>query len=149
MVEPTTAIWPRAAASMAVFRDGRILIAERGKGTLQGRWSLPGGHIEPGETARDAALREVREETGIEARPVGLVDIHEVIRRDVAGMVETHYLIAVFCGIWMSGEPVPADDCRQAAFVAPEDLCNYPLTDNAQNIITAAERLLARAGCGA
>ena len=50
--------WPRPAASAAIFRDGQVLIAERGKGALRGTWSLPGGHIEPGETAMAAALQE-------------------------------------------------------------------------------------------
>ena len=63
--EPST--WPRCAASAAVLRGREVLLVERAKGALAGYWSLPGGHIEPGETARSAALREVREETGVEA----------------------------------------------------------------------------------
>ena len=72
--------WPRCAASAAVFRGEQVRLIERGKGTLQALRSLPGGHIEAGETVRAAALREVREETGPAAEPAGLVDIDEVIR---------------------------------------------------------------------
>ena len=90
-------IWPRCAASAAVFRGEQVLLIERGKGTLQGFWSLPGGHIEAGETARAAALREVREETGVAAELAGLVDIHEVIRhrarRYLGGPLSDHRVL--------------------------------------------------------
>ena len=56
-----------------------VLIVERGKGGMQGLWSLPGGHIEAGERASAAAIREVHEETGITAEILGLVDVHDVI----------------------------------------------------------------------
>jgi ADP-ribose pyrophosphatase YjhB (NUDIX family) len=66
--EPLTRpTWPRPAASAAIFRDGLVLLVERGKGALQGTWSLPGGHVEPGERALAAALREVGDVTGVVA----------------------------------------------------------------------------------
>src|SRR2546423_1245303 len=89
--------WPRCGASAAIFRDGAVLLIERAKGALKGRWSLPGGHIEPGETAQAAAIREVCEETGVEADMQGLVDIHDVILREADGTLLAHYLITVFC----------------------------------------------------
>ena len=83
-----------------------MLLIERAKGALAGYWSLPGGHIEPGETARAAALREVREETGVEAelggprrRPRG-----DSARRP-DDRLTAHYLIVVFCGRWLAGTP--------------------------------------------
>ncbi|MBO0742112.1 MAG: NUDIX domain-containing protein, partial [Hyphomicrobiaceae bacterium] len=97
--------WPRCGASAAVFRGEAILLIVRAKGALKGLWSLPGGHIEPGETARAAARREVLEETGVEADIDALVDVHDVILRASDGALSAHYLIAVFCGRWRSGEP--------------------------------------------
>src|SRR5882762_8470952 len=88
--------WPRCGASAAIFRDGAVLLIERAKGALKGRWSLPGGHIEPGETARAAVVREVREETGVEVDMHGLLDIHDVILRGPDGTLLAHYLITVF-----------------------------------------------------
>ena len=81
---PTTysqRIWPRCGTSAAVFRDDRVLLIQRAKGGFKGLWSLPGGHIEPGESAKAAAVREVREETGVDADIRGIVDLHEVILR--------------------------------------------------------------------
>ena len=60
--------WPRSGVSAIVFRAREVLLVERASGALKGRWSPPGGHIEAGERARDAAVREVREETGVDGR---------------------------------------------------------------------------------
>jgi len=123
--------WPRCAASAAIFRGDAVLLVERGQGALEGFWSLPGGHIEPGERARAAALREVREETGVEAELLGLVDLHEVLSHDHAGALAAHYLIVVFYGRWLAGEPAAAGDAAQARFVAIAEAGAYRLTDQA------------------
>lgn len=137
--------WPRLGASSAIFRGSAVLLGERGKGALAGMWSLPGGHVEPGEPIAAAARREVREETGIEAEILGLVDLHEVIRRDAAGAASWHYVIAVHYGIWRAGEPVAGDDCRATRFVALDDLGSVPLTEGAEALIRRAARLVAGA----
>jgi 8-oxo-dGTP diphosphatase len=134
--------WPKAAASIAVFRGNTVLLVERGKPPRAGLWSLPGGHIEPGEAAVAAALRELDEETGVAAAMVGLVDILDVITRDDTGQLTAHYLLAVFCGHWSSGEPVAASDSRAARFVPVDDLVAYPLTPGASGIITKAQQLI-------
>ncbi len=135
--------WPRCGASAAIFRSGEVLLIERAKGALKGLWSLPGGHIEPGETAKAAALREMREETGVEADIRGLVDIHEVILRGPDDALLAHYLIAVHCGRWRAGEPVAGSDAGAARFVRIEDIDTYPLTDGAAALIRRAWALVA------
>lgn len=135
-------VWPKAAASAVIFRGNDVLLVERGKPPVSGVWSLPGGHIEPGERARDAARREVAEETGVAADLLGLVDVHDVILRDETGDLRTHYVLAVFYGRWQAGEPAAASDCRNARFVPLEEVRNYPLTDGAERMIKAAHRLM-------
>lgn len=142
----TASAWPRAAASVAVFRGRDVLLAQRAKGVAAGLWSLPGGHVEPGETARAAALREIMEETAISAKIVGVVDIHDVIHREVDGRVRVHYQIAVFAGVWVAGEPLAGDDCRRAKFVAPEEIGTYDLTERTATIIEAARKIIEAAG---
>jgi 8-oxo-dGTP diphosphatase len=127
--------WPRLGASAAIFRNGTVLL-----------WSLPGGHVEPGERVADAARREVFEETGVIAEILGLVDLHEVIRREnPGGEVSWHYVIAVHYGLWRTGEPMPASDCRATRFVALDALHEVPLTEGAELIIRRAHQLLGEA----
>lgn len=135
---PTTIdnpLWPRAAASAALFRGRSVLLVQRGKGAAMGRWSLPGGKIEAGETAQQAAAREVLEETMIAARIMGLINIHDVISRREDGALGAHYLLAVFYGSAGEGEPVAQSDAAVARFVPLEELGSYDLTDSAARLI--------------
>jgi 8-oxo-dGTP diphosphatase len=135
--------WPRSGASAAIFRGRDVLLIQRGKGALRGLWSLPGGHIEPGEAARAAALREIQEETAVEAALVGLLDIHEVLRHDEGGKLLAHYILIVFFGHWLSGEPTAASDAAAARFVPLDALDALPTTDGAPAFIRRAWEKLA------
>lgn len=135
---PRRGAWPRAAASAIIFRGDDVLIVERGKGAAPGLWSLPGGHIEPGEKARDAAAREVAEETGVEARIVGLLDVHDAIFHDANGDLRAHYVLSVFHGVWIRGIPAAASDSRDARFVPLAEIDSYRMTPGAQDFIRRA-----------
>ena len=134
--------WPRCGTSAAIFRGREVLLVERGKGELQGLWSLPGGHIEPGEPARAAALRVVGVETGVTAELGGLVDIHEVLRRDAAGELLAHYLLIVWYGRWVDGEPVAGSDAAAARFVPLDAIDTLPSTEAAPAFVRRAWTLL-------
>jgi len=140
--KPRGAAWPRCGTSAAIFRRREVLLIERATGTLKGLWSLPGGHIEPGEPARMAALREVREETGVTASLDGLVDIHEVIRRGAAGRLVAHYVLVVWCGRWVAGEPVAGSDAAAARFVPLDAIDALPMTEAAPDFVRRAWKLL-------
>ena len=130
--------WPRVGASAAIFRAERILLIQRGKGTFTGLWSLPGGHVEPGETAAEAARREVLEETGITAEIDGLVGVHDVISRDDVGALRAHYVLTVYFGRWLDGEAVAASDSRAAQFFDLAGIDDVPMTPEAQSITRSA-----------
>jgi ADP-ribose pyrophosphatase YjhB (NUDIX family) len=118
-----------------------VLLVERSKPPLCGLWSLPGGHVEPGETAGAAAEREIREETGLDVEILGLADVHDVILRDAHGAISAHYVLSVFYGRWLSGEPLAASDSRDARFVPLAELDGYALTDGARRLIDRAAGL--------
>jgi 8-oxo-dGTP diphosphatase len=134
------AVWPRAAASAAVFREARVLLVLRTGPHRGGVWSLPGGKIEPGERAIEAAGREVAEETGVSCALDGVVDVHDVILRDETELT-AHYVISVFHGRWVAGEPKAASDAADARFVSAEELVAMPTTPGAHRVILRAAAL--------
>lgn len=134
--------YPRAAASTAVFRGRDVLLVQRGKGALQGYWSLPGGHVEPGETVREAAAREVLEETGVIAEILAFVDLHEVILKNPAGGLTGHYLIAVHAGLWKSGAVRAGGDAADASFFPLDAMADLQLTSGAMRLVARARTLV-------
>jgi len=134
--------FPRLGVSACVWRDGRALIIQRGKPPLPGLWSLPGGHVDAGETVAAAVSRELREETGVTAELSRLVGIFDLIRRDEAGNISMHYAIACFTGPWLDGEARPASDAVAVQWVTPAELGLYRFTPNVVEAIGAARRLL-------
>lgn len=138
----STKHWPRAGVSAAIFREGKILLGQRSKPPLTGVWSLPGGHIEPGEKAIDAARRELAEETGVEADIRGVADVVDVILRDGEGGMRAHYVITVFYGDWRKGEPVAGGDCMGVQWAGPGDLDGLTLTSGTADVIARIRALM-------
>ena len=130
----------RAAASACVFRGAAVLLVQRGKPPYEGIWSLPGGSVEPGETAMAAATREVAEETGLACQLDRFAGVNDVMVRDTDGTLTTQFMIGVFAGIVDANaeDPVAASDARAARFVALCDLEGMVLGQSVTQIITAA-----------
>ncbi len=97
-----------------VFRGDEALVIRRGREPLKGQWSIPGGKVDYGERLHDAVAREVREETGVEIRVLGLLDVFESLP---AAEGAPHYVMVDFVAEWVSGEPRPGDDAEAAEFV--------------------------------
>ncbi|WP_088342998.1 MULTISPECIES: NUDIX hydrolase [Rhodomicrobium] len=131
-------IIPRAAVSAAIFRGGKLLLVRRGQPPSVGLWSFPGGHIEPGEPALDAARRELREETGIEAQLLGLAGVKDVVHRNDSGGVLLHRVIVVFYGVWLSGEARADSDAEVAGWFDRAQIAQLSLTDGLEALIDAA-----------
>src|SRR4051812_19984136 len=66
--------YPLVGVGGVVISDDRVLLARRGTEPLMGEWSIPGGLLELGETMAEAVVRELREETGLTVRVIGLID---------------------------------------------------------------------------
>lgn len=131
---------PRPAASACVFRGDSVLLVQRAKPPYQGSWNLPGGSIELGEKAMDAAKREVLEETGITCRLHSVAGVNDVILRDGEGKLTHHYVIIAFAGSG-SGEPAAGSDALAAEFVPLIQLAGRGLGQRIQQIVMTAYRL--------
>ncbi len=125
-----------------ILRPGSVLLVRRGKPPAAGQWSIPGGAQELGETAEQAARRELMEETGVEAGPLTLVANVDSIHPDADGRIRFHYTILDFAGLWRAGEPTAASDAGEAAFFPFEALEGLGLWSEAYRVITAARSLL-------
>ena len=126
---------PVPGVSAMTLRDGKVLLAKRAKQAGYGLWSLPGGHIEPGEAARDAALRELAEETGVTARLDRLVGCQDIIHRDTDDTVIFHYVVSVFLCHWQHGEAVAATDVSDVMWAGLCDLDSLNMTDGTADLI--------------
>jgi 8-oxo-dGTP diphosphatase len=105
---------PRVVAGVAIVRHGRVLAARRVLPVeYAGRWEFPGGKVDPGESDRAAAVREIREELGCEV---------EVVRR-LPGehALSEGFVLRVYEAVLRSGEPVPHEH-DAIRWLAPEEL---------------------------
>ena len=133
---------PILAASVAVFRDGKVLLAARGKPPGQSLYSLPGGVVQSGETLHQAALRELMEEVQAEARIIGFISHVEVIERDGEGRARRHYVVASFAGVWLSGEPQTGPEASAVLWADPERLGGLALTHGLASVLRAAKHIV-------
>lgn len=126
---------PFVGVGVVVWRGDEVLLIERGKGPRSGGWSLPGGKQELGETVRETAHREIREETAVEIEITGLLDVVDLVRKDGAGRVQFHYTLVDFTAEWVSGEAVAGTDAAAARWVRLEDLDQFQLWDETLRVI--------------
>ncbi|GGH22223.1 hypothetical protein GCM10007036_27070 [Alsobacter metallidurans] len=133
---------PFLAASVAVFRAGKVLLATRTKPPAATLFSLPGGLVEPGETLEQAALRELMEEVGVVAEVVGFVRHTEVIERDPDNRVVRHFVIATFAARWVSGEPAPSPEAGEVLFAEPGAIGGMAATRGLARIVAEAAAVL-------
>lgn len=137
---------PFLAASAALIRDGRLLLATRGKPPLAGIFSLPGGLVETGETLAEAALRELREEVGVTGEVVDVIGPVEFLERDGEGRVSHHFVILAHLVRWVAGEPCTGEEASELRWIGPDEIGTVPTTPGLDPILLRAF-VLSSAAC--
>jgi 8-oxo-dGTP diphosphatase len=118
---------PLVGVGGVVVNDGALLLVRRGHGPAAGVWSVPGGRVEHGETLAEAVVRELREETGLEAVCGELLGWVEILPDAAEG---AHFVVLDFVATVLDPRPpVAGDDAAEAAWVALEDVVALDLVD--------------------
>lgn len=134
-----------SAVAGVVFRDAEVLLVRRKAPPYAGRWSLPGGAVEVGETMHEAVVREVREEVGLDVEPMELVGVYDNIVKE-GGRVRFHYTLVDFLCRPVGSRLRPGTDAAEAQWVSLRDLDGVDMTPLARTAIEAAGPREADAG---
>jgi ADP-ribose pyrophosphatase YjhB (NUDIX family) len=123
------------AVGAVVVRNGRVLLARRGREPSYGLWSVPGGAVRLGEGIKAAAAREIREECGIEIALTDVVEVIERLHRDGEGRIQYHYVIVDYLARWVAGDIRPSDEVLEARWVSPGEFPRYQMTPGTADVI--------------
>jgi len=123
---------PVPCAGVVCLRGDHVLLIRRGQAPKLGQWSIPGGRVELGETVAAAALRELKEETGVEAQLLGLIDVVDHFGES------THLVLVDYAARWIHGEAVAGDDAAEAGFFTIDQALALVQWDETRRIIRAA-----------
>jgi len=109
---------PKLTVDGVILENGEILLIKRAREPFKGKWALPGGFVEYNEKVEDAVIREIREETGVNAEIKELVGVYSDPKRDPRG----HTISIVFLLDIISGEIKYGDDACNAKFFNLKEL---------------------------
>jgi len=118
---------------VVVYR-GRVLLIRRGSEPLKGAWSIPGGLLELGEELAEGVRRELKEETGLDVKPLEVLAVFDRVFRE-GPRVRYHYVIVDYACRLKGGRLRAASDVLDARWVRREDLPQYHLSEKAISVL--------------
>ena len=134
--------YPRMAVSCVVRRDGRYLLVRRGTSPSLGDYAFPGGKVEAGERLTQAALRELREETGLIGEEARFFRLYDLIETGADGGSESHYVLAVhLADIDDAQVAVAGDDAEALGWFAAREIRDLPIPPSVWECIEHLEQL--------
>ena len=129
---------PRVGVGAVVLRDRQVLLVRRGGQPSAGKWSLPGGLVELGETTEDAILRELIEECGLRVRLGGIAGVVNRVVRDADGRVRYHYVLIDYLAYPESALVTAGTDAAEARWVPLEQVEQLDITEGLNDMIRRA-----------
>src|SRR3954471_293418 len=126
---------PLVGVGAIVIEEDRALLVKRAHPPIQGQWSIPGGVLEVGETVRQAAIREAREETGLEVEPGELLGVYDRILLDPEKRVQYHYVLIDFLCRRVGGQLRAASDAADVRWFVQEELAALNLAEDTLEVI--------------
>ena len=126
---------PLVGVGAIIIEEDRVALVKRGHQPLQGRWSIPGGVLEIGETLRKAAIREALEETGLTIEPGELLGVFERVVPDAEGRMKYHYVLIDFLCRRISGELQAGDDAEEVGWFRRQELRALDLARETEEVI--------------
>jgi 8-oxo-dGTP diphosphatase len=125
---------PIVGVGGVVIHRERALLIRRGCEPLKGQWSIPGGMLELGEEMADGVRRELKEETGLDVKPLEMIAVFDRITHE-GERVKYHYVIVDYVCRLKGGKLMPASDVTDARWVRREEMPEYHLTEMATKVI--------------
>src|ERR1700733_1749376 len=126
---------PLVGVGAIIIERDQVVLVKRGRAPLLGEWSIPGGMLEVGETLREAAVREVLEETGLQVEAGELLGVFDRIVKDSEQRTLYHYVLIDFLCRRISGEPVAAYDAAEARWFKRDEISEIALAEDTARVI--------------
>jgi 8-oxo-dGTP diphosphatase len=136
--------YPRVGVGAVVLDKGRVLLVRRGGNPSPGKWSLPGGLVELGETAVEAVQRELREECSIDIDVVDVAGVIDRVVRDAAGRIRYHYVLVDYLAFTASDAICAGTDAAEAQWVELDRVGELDVTEGLMAMIERAVALAER-----
>jgi 8-oxo-dGTP diphosphatase len=137
---------PLVGVGAIIIEDDRVVLVKRGHAPLQGKWSIPGGVLEVGETLRKAAIREAYEETGLTIEPGELLGVFERVVPDEQGRMKYHYVLIDFLCWPKAGQLAAGDDAEDVRWFRRDELAALDLARETEEVILKGFEKVAQAG---
>jgi len=119
---------PVVGVGAVIIKDGKILLEKRKSEPGRGKWSIPGGLVELGESISQTVVREVAEETGLEVYAPELIDVVDNVVRDENGEVKYHFVIVDYFVKLKGGNMKASSDAEELQWVPLDEVEKYDLT---------------------
>jgi len=140
MKKRTYPTFPIPSAGAVILNDDHILLIQRGQAPAKGKWTLPGGVVELGESPEEALIREVKEECNLIITIIGVIDVVNKVIRDDHNGIKYHYVIIDYLGRCQTdenGSSKPGTDVMDVRWIPLQEVTHYDLTEGLLKIIRA------------